>query len=266
MHIVFLVTQSMNPKSIKTTSAFATLFFLIALSASCQQTYDREGLIDITNYWEINVTTGANNFLGDIGGNKGIGGPFLKDYTFPTNKLLTGVSGSYNLNQWVAIQGGLNFAKVTAADSLINNQGDLERWRVYRNLSFRSNIFEGYINAVFYPTMYFDRRKIELHKIVPFLSCGIGAFHFNPQAQLNGTWINLQPLHLEGQGFKEYPNREPYKLTQIYLPASIGIKYYFNNRWAISSGLLFRKTFTDYIDDISTTYIDPQLFYNYFPL
>jgi hypothetical protein len=41
------------------------------------------------------------------------------------------------------------------------------------------------------------------------------------------------------------------------------MKYYFDNKWALSGGVMNRITFTDYIDDISTTYIDPNLFYKY---
>jgi hypothetical protein len=58
------------------------------LSASSQQTYDINGLRDLTNYWEINGTIGANAFLGDLGGNIGIGRNLLKDYMLKTNKLL----------------------------------------------------------------------------------------------------------------------------------------------------------------------------------
>jgi hypothetical protein len=252
------------PKHQKITATLTALCFFLFLSSSAQ--YDIRGLKDLTNYWEFHITAGANNFLGDIGGNVGKGKPFLKDYTFSTIRPLFGLSVSYNLNQFFALQAGVNYTWVTAADSLINNQGDLERWRYYRNLSFKSTILEGYFGGTVYPTMFFDRRKIELHKIVPFVTAGIGFIHFNPQAELNGEWIDLQPLHLEGQGFTEYPERKPYSLTSVYIPASVGVKYYINNVCALSTGFLFRKTFTDYIDDISTTYIDPRLFYNYLPV
>jgi hypothetical protein len=34
-------------------------------------------------------------------------------------------------------------------------------------------------------------------------------------------------------------------------------------RWSISGEVRYVKTFTDYIDDVSTTYVDPSLFYKY---
>ena len=240
-------------------SVACTAFVLFAAISATAQKWNYDGLSDITGSIEVNFTAGANSFLGDIGGNKGEGKPFIKDFTFKTIRPLLGSSVSYTFKKWVAIQGGINYTKVTDADSLINNTGNQERWRSYRNLSFRSNIFELYGCLIFYPTMFFES-KYELQDFVPFISVGLGVLHFNPQAKLNDTWVDLQPLSLEGQGFPEYPDRKPYQLTSLYIPASAGVKYYFNDKFAFSTGFIFRKTFTDYIDDISTTYIDPNLF------
>jgi hypothetical protein len=232
---------------------------LVLAMPSFAQKWNYDGLSDITGLAEINVSAGASSFLGDIGGNKGVGGSFVKDFNPKTVRPLFGASATLHLTKWAAVEAGFNFTQVNGADSLINNTGDQERWRYYRNLSFRSPIAEGYIGAVFYPTMYFEK-KFELRSLVPFVGVGIGIMHYKPQTQLNGSWIDLQPLSLEGQGFPEYPDRLPYKLTSMYIPASVGVKYYVNNQTAISTGFTFRLTTTDYIDDVSTTYIDPSLF------
>jgi len=248
-------------KKIKT--ALSLLLLFVSLSASSQQTYDINGLRDLTNYWEINGTIGANAFLGDLGGNLGIGRDLLKDYMLKTNKLLWGLSGTYNVNNYFAVNFGFNITKVVGVDSFIHNAGGMERWRWYRNLSFRSNIQEAYASFTFYPVMYLHRKTIELHRWDPFISSGIGVMHFNPQTYYNGQWVNLKPLHLEGEGFAEYPDRKPYSLVKIYVPLDLGVKYYFNNKWALAGGVASRLSFTDYIDDIHTTYIDPNLFYKY---
>ncbi|MEO7209791.1 MAG: hypothetical protein ABIY35_02510 [Chitinophagaceae bacterium] len=219
-------------------------------------------LEEISGHWEVSATIGANNFLGDLGGNIGIGQPFLKDYVFKTIKPLVGISTTYNLNAWISFSGGLSFTNVDGADSLINNKGGLERWRFNRNLSFHSFIYEGYASFDFYPMTFFDRTA-GIYQVAPFISAGIGVFHFNPKTQLNGQTVELAPLHLEGQGFPEYTNRKPYSLVQVYIPLAIGVKYFINNNYSLAAGLRIRKTFTDYIDDISTTYIDPSLFDKY---
>lgn len=236
----------------------------MSFRAVSQVKYELFGLRDLTNYWEINLSVGANNFLGDLGGTKGKGQDFLKDYTFETNRYLAGLSGTYNISNWLATDIGFNFGKIYGADSLIENTGDFERWRYYRNLSFKSNVFEAYGGFTIYPIILLKHKKIELYRFNPYIQTGIGVFHFNPTAELDGEKIYLQPLNLEGQGFDEYPDRKPYNRTKLYIPLNLGIKYYFNNRWGLAIGAMSRFTFTDYIDDISTTYIDPALFYKYY--
>jgi len=253
----------MSLVSKKILTAFFPLLLLLSSTLNAQQTYDINGLRDLTDYWEINATAGANSFLGDLGGNIGIGRDYMKDYNFKTEHWLLGLSGTYNVTNYLALNFGLNITKVSGADSLIHNTGNMERWRWYRNLSFRSNIVEFNGSFTFYPTMYMHRKTVELYRWDPFINLGIGVFHFNPQTQLNGEWVNLKPLHTEGEGFPEYPKRKPYALTKIYIPINFGMKYYFNNKWALSAAVMNRVTFTDYIDDISTTYIDPNLFYKY---
>jgi hypothetical protein len=72
-------------------------------------------------------------------------------------------------------------------------------------------------------------------------------------------------LHTEGQGFAEHPDRKEYKLTQMNLPLGIGVKYFLSETVNLSFEIIHRKTFTDYIDDVSSNYIDPALFNTYLP-
>jgi hypothetical protein len=75
--------------------------------------------------------------------------------------------------------------------------------------------------------------------------------------------VALQPLHLEGQGFAEYPDRKQYKLTQLNIPVGFGVKYYIRENLYIGFEVLHRKLFTDYVDDVSTNYVDPIYFDKY---
>ena len=69
----------------------------------------------------------------------------------------------------------------------------------------------------------------------------------------------LHPLSTEGQGLAAYPGRKPYSLTQLCLPFGAGWKWTFSKRYDIIYELGYRLLFTDYLDDVSTTYVDPQL-------
>lgn len=237
-----------------------SLFILFFINLRAQ--YHVGGLDDIYHRQELSFTLGMNNFMGDLGGNKGIGRAFVKDFNFKTVKPLIGFSYAYYPENWYKIRGGFNLTILSGADSLLKNTGGEERWRVYRNLSFQSNVIEAYAGAEIYPLTLIDRSHT-IRRIDGFINFGIGAFHFNPKAKLNGEWIDLQPLHLEGQDFAEYPGRKNFKLTQLYIPVSAGMKYFIDDHWSISGGFIFRKTFTDYIDAVSTTYIDPKLFDKY---
>jgi hypothetical protein len=116
----------------------------------------------------------------------------------------------------------------------------------------------------FYPTVFIEQYDGLLGKIRPYGVFGIGVYSFNPQTQdANGNWISLKPLHTEGQGFPEYPERKEYSLTQMQVPMGFGVKYFIREHIFVGVEILHRKLFTDYVDDVSTDYIDPVYFDQY---
>jgi hypothetical protein len=222
-------------------------------------------------YYEAGVTVGPMVFMGDLGGHFGRGAnAFLKDYNFPTTKLSVGAFLGYHPSEWLGFRLALNYGNVAGDDALIQNKGGEEIFRKNRNLDFRSVIMEGMVGIEIYPTVLLEQESSELGgRLRPYGMIGLGVFHFNPQGTYvdpntgQSTWVDLQPLHTEGEGFAEYPGRKNYKLTQLNIPMAVGIKYYFSQNVNLAFELLYRKTFTDYIDDVSTTFIDPSLFYKY---
>lgn len=66
--------------------------------------------------------------------------------------------------------------------------------------------------------------------------------------------MRLQPLGTEGQGL--IASRTKYSLIGICIPVGIGFKYTIDRYWGVGLEIGLRKTFTDYIDDVSTTYFD----------
>ena len=80
----------------------------------------------------------------------------------------------------------------------------------------------------------------------------------DPQALLDDTWYRLQPLGTEGQGTSARPDSEPYKVDQLAIPFGAGLKFNFGRiDMQVEWGL--RRTYTDYIDDVSGTYVDNDL-------
>lgn len=220
--------------------------------------------------FEFGFTYGPSNFLGDLGGNGGKGGTFLKDNMISLTKFMTGFHLGYRPSEFINFRLSLNMGKVQSADSLIKGNGGMEEARKARNQHFRSDIQEGFLAAEIYPTVFFEYDAADvLHRFRPYALLGIGVFHFNPQGQYEAAdgskvWVDLKPLRTEGQGMPGFPERKEYNLTQINVPYGVGVKYFVNQNIALSFEIINRKTFTDYIDDVSTNYVSNEDFYAYF--
>jgi hypothetical protein len=217
----------------------------------------------------VGINVGPLFFLGDLGGHHGKGTTFLKDLNLPLTKIMKGVFITAYPNEWLGIRAAADIGKLEGEDNIIDTKGVNELWRKQRNLDFKTNISEAYIAAEVFPLMLlYSGEEDYKPRLRPYGVIGVGLFHFNPKGSLtdangNKTWYDLQPLHTEGEGFAEVPQRQNYSLTQFNIPMGFGAKYYISDRVNLSLEVLHRKTFTDDIDDVSTEYIDPNLFNKY---
>ena len=245
------------------------IFFALGLVFIPQNTYSQHLFFQTGKVnWEAGINFGPSFFLGDLGGNKGKGTPFLKDLNLQFTNLMKGVFITAYPTDWVGIRLAAELGKLEGDDGAVNTKGVDELWRKQRNLDFRTNIAEGYIALEFFPLMVFPGIRDQQPRLRPYGVIGAGLFHFNPQGSIsdsggNKTWYYLHPLRTEGEGMSEYPNRKEYKLTQVNIPFGAGLKYLLSDRISISTEFLYRKTFTDYIDDVSRNYIDPNNFSKY---
>ncbi len=152
----------------------------------------------------------------------------------------------YNINKYFSAKANFTYGMISGDDAESKDPG-----RASRNLSFQSNLLEfgisGEFNLFGYEPQGLQRRYS------PYLFGGIAVFHYNPETNYNGELIELQPLGTEGQGMDGFS--APYKLTQISIPMGVGMKYAINERLNIGAEIGFRKTFTDYLDDVSGTYV-----------
>lgn len=134
------------------------------------------------------------------------------------------------------------------------NATDLRQ--VNRNLSFRSKILE---LAVGYEIDFFKYRINDMkYGISPYFFYQLAYTRMNPVTDYNGNEIALQPLGTEGQG-TAITNKRNYSLNQITIPLGIGLKVNIRKRLAVSFEYGIRKTFTDYLDDVSGNYVNADL-------
>lgn len=190
---------------------------------------------------ELGVMLGATYYLGDLNPSK----------QFVMSMPAGGLIYRYNFNFRWSVKVNAIFGYLRADDNITNiPQKD-------RNLSFRSPLFEispqVELNFLKYQTGH------KKYKFSPYLFGGICLFYFNPQAKFNDKYYDLQPLGTEGQGTTQYPDRKPYSLISFGIPFGLGFK--FSPAKSINIGLEWgmRKTFTDYIDDVSKTYVNPDI-------
>lgn len=212
---------------------------------------------------ELGLGLGPLFFLGDLGGNLGKGTYFVKDVNLPVTKMAKGLFINYYPQEWIGFRIAANQGMLEGADSLIKEKGGEETFRQKRNLHFRSKLLEAYAGIELYPTVFFEEFDGLKGKVRPYGVVGVGMIKFNPQGKYyspNGTsrWVDLKPLRTEGEGIVD--NRPEYKLTSMEVPIGGGIKWYVKENMYVGFEILHRKTFTDYIDDVSTKYVDPKIF------
>lgn len=137
-----------------------------------------------------------------------------------------------------------------------DDKGSRAQDRVQRNLHFRSDLNEYSISLeaeLFNAIPWFRKWAFR-----PYISAGVALFTFNPQAKQNGIWYDLQPLGTEGQGLPG-SSTELYSLRQVSIPVGGGFRYHLNQNAIISFEVIPRITFTDYLDDVSSSYPDMDL-------
>lgn len=209
---------------------------------------------------------GATSFFGELGGanregTSGIGG--FKDLDFQATRPTLHVGYSYNIIRQAAVKVGLTMGYISG-----NDKNTKEIFRNNRNLNFRSPLIElsGQFNYYFFTEIKGSRYrlkgvrgKINLN-FATYVFAGISGFYFNPQGKYDGKWHNLKPLKTEGQGI--IPTRDEYSLVQVAVPVGVGIKWKLNRTMTMGVEVGYRKTFTDYIDDVSLTYVDKNILPN----
>jgi Domain of unknown function (DUF6089) len=242
-----------------------SIFLFAARNANAQYYFFDGEYYDSPFLYEAGISVNAMNCLTDMGGHKGIGTKFLKDLNMGKTHISGGVFFSVAYKNAVALRLEGTFGKISGNDNVLLGVTDIAKERFNRNLNFRSYISEVAAMLEIHPMYIFvdwPAKETTPPRTSPYLLAGIGYFSFNPQTRLGNNYIDLQPLRTEGQGFTE-TGRKEYSLTQLNIPLGAGIKYELSPLINLRGELVYRKTFTDYIDDLSTTYIDPALFSKY---
>jgi len=204
-------------------------------------------LLFIINCLSITFLASQKSELGAFVGTSYYIGELTNSY-FANPKSAAGIIYRYNLNPRWAIKCSALFGSFEASDKETNSNNA-------RNLSFRSPITELSTQIEFnFLNLYIDAEK---NRFTPYIFGGLSLFSFNPQTKYDNHWYDLQPIGTEGQGLEDFDDK--YSLTSISIPFGLGVKFNFFRRFSTGLEWGWRKTFTDYLDDVSTKYVNPDI-------
>jgi len=214
---------------------------------------------------EVGGSLNAMNCLTDLGGASGIGARFFKDYNGGKTKPAGGIYASLTYKNVLALRLEVTRGSVAGEDKVLAGVTDIAKQRFNRNLNFRSSISEIAGMLEIHPLFLvidWEQRDEVPPRLSPYVVGGIGFFSFNPQGQVpnSNQWVDLQPLSTEGQGFPEHPDRPVYKLKQMNFPLGGGLRYEISSLFNLRAEAIYRVLKTDYLDDVSTRYINPAEF------
>jgi hypothetical protein len=216
---------------------YSVLILAISQSALAQsEQYEQQG--------EFGVTFGAAHYFGDLNTRAGVNRP----------KPAVGLFFRKQFGNYVALRFAGHYAQLGYSDTYSKND-----YQKRRNLSFNTNIWEMAVMGDFNFFKFMPNDPNYL--FTPYISLGIGAFSYDPYAYMGGKKEFLRPLGTEGQTIG-YKGRKQYSTMSACIPFGVGIKYNISEKVNLSFEVTHRYTFTDYLDDVSTTYVGV----NNFPL
>ena len=204
------------------------IFSGIKTAAAQDPAYIQEG--------EFGITAGVAHYFGDINNRAAINRP----------KPALGIFFRKQFGNYTALRVAAHYAQLGYSDIYSKNE-----FQQRRNLSFNTSIFELAMQGDFNFFKFVPNDPY--HAFTPYVTLGVGIFSYDPYAYYNGEKIYLRPLNTEGETF--YKNRKAYGSMALCFPIGAGFKYNISQNINLSFEITHRFTGTDYIDDVSTSYI-----------
>ncbi|MCG9911190.1 MAG: hypothetical protein MH137_07805 [Flavobacteriales bacterium] len=207
------------------------------------------------------LRAGPGYYVGDLKRNSLPEAAYLKP--------VVGASVHYRYRYFLDVSYRFSFGQLVGGDQMGNVQPS-------RNLDFETLYYTNELRVNYYPIIVFAdgvaKKKAstvacafgkntprEVFK--PSVGIGVGHFHFNPYSRSGGSSVYLKPLGTEGQNIPGY--RKPYKLDQPALFYDIGFVVNPLRNLELEVNVEYVQLFTDYLDDVSTTYPDVAALQNY---
>lgn len=219
---------------------FIVIVYLFLFNAGAEA---QDVLDEYSQDAEFGITAGVAQYFGDL------------NPTGKINRPKAAIGGYFRkqISNYIAFRLSGHYAQLGYSDRYSSNE-----YQQRRNLSFNTSIFELALQGDFNFFKFIPTDPS--HAFTPYATLGIGMISYDPYAYLDGQKYYLRPLHTEGQTF--YEGRKPYGSIAVCFPIGMGIKYAINDKINLSLEVGYRFTTTDYIDDVSKTYVGVDKFPN----
>jgi len=250
----------------KRLKVFFFLLPVIQLSSKIYGQFGREQYYSSEPwYYEAGVGLGVLNCITDVGGANGEVKYYFNEIKAKNFRFSGSLYGSIVYHNFIGARLEVWKGQIRSADSDIKGNSIYALYKRNRNLSFKSNITDISLLFDFRPLAYLElepRRGVP----EPYVTTGLTWFSFKPKTLYEDRWVDLKPLHTEGEGFPEYPAVSEYSLKQLNIPIGLGIRYRISERLHLRLEYVHHILFTDYLDDASSQkFINPDLFDKYLP-
>ncbi len=189
---------------------------------------------------QVGLALGGTNYQGELQESR---------YNISRARFAFGASMSYFFNSRLALRGQVFKGNVGGNDKFSSRTASQAR-----NLSFTTRLYEVSLVGMGYLL------NPDQVKVAPYAFAGVATFRINPYTYDNaGVQQYLIPLSTEGQGLPQYPDRQKAEWYNWSVPMGLGFTVWLNDHWSADLEVGYRKTFTDYIDDVSKYYVDPAI-------
>ncbi|MBS3915417.1 MAG: hypothetical protein KG003_13060 [Bacteroidetes bacterium] len=224
----------LNPETNK--PAFSSTLVLVLL-LGCLSIQQAKAQLEFVSFF------GTSHYSGDLGGGFSFSEMNTSELSFGSTRFALGAGVRAYATRRLAFRGNLFYGKISGDDKYTDNIP-----RRNRNLNFYSPIvgITGYMEFHF----GFGSKGVDQF----YLMGGADYFHFNPKTKYKGSVVELQPLGTEGQYFIQ--DKAPYNLNSGAMVLGMGANLFYSPRATLSLEITGHRTFTDYLDDVSTTYVD----------
>jgi hypothetical protein len=196
-------------------------------------------LATVAQNFHFSARLGIANYQGDLQ---------AKRVTLKQAKFLGSLGAQYDISEHFTARTYFTLSSLQADDKKGTSSMKM------RNLNFATKLFDWELG------MQYNILSLNNSWFTPYVFAGIGLYHFKPYTHASdGTKTYLQELSTEGQGV--VPGVKEYKLTQFNIPLGIGATYAVSEDIRVGLELGYRKLFTDYLDDVSSTYADQAVLF-----